>query len=215
VNEIWRSNHNPLSVAKLHQNILADFSRPIGDIGVFVTDDESNTGRLKLLHGLHNFPGSPWHSRDCMVTMGFEGDISGMDICTLAFDPTQLAITDDVIVPGTIDRVQQLLSQEPGRDQLGPCQANGANTRTTKTRCMGYFPFEVLAPLMGAELTAHQAFEFVVPSLIDTGLDTACSGLIDFLTVALVQPTEDDEAPPMVHAQVGKAGHLPGPVAIH
>jgi hypothetical protein len=85
---------------------LADFSRPIGAIGVFVADDESDTGRLTLLRGLHNFPGSPGHSRDRMVTMGFEGDVYGLGICTLSFDPTQLAITDDVIVHGAIDRVQ-------------------------------------------------------------------------------------------------------------
>jgi hypothetical protein len=44
VNEVWRSTHEPLSVEALHQNILADFSRPIGAIGVFVADDESGTG---------------------------------------------------------------------------------------------------------------------------------------------------------------------------
>jgi hypothetical protein len=220
VNEMWRSTHNnPLSV--LWPNftntfyILADLSRPIGAIGVFVADDESDIGHLKLLHDLHNFPGPPGHSSDRMVTMGFEGDVSGLDICTLAFDLTQLAITDNVIVPGTIDRVQQLLSEEPGQYQLGPFKATDANTRTIKTRGMGYFPFEVLDPLLGAEPTAHQAFELVVPSLIDAGLDVACSGLIDFLTVALVQPNEDYEAPLTVHAQAGKAGHLPGPVVIH
>jgi hypothetical protein len=209
------STHNPLPVAELHQHILADFGRPIGAIGVFVTDDESGTDCLKLLHGQHNFPGSPGHSRDRMVTMGFEGDFYGMDICTLAFDPTQMAITDDVIVPGTIDRVQKLLSEETGRDKLPPFKATDTNIRTTKTRCMGYFPIEVLAPHLGAELTACQDFELVVPSLIDAGLDVACSGLIYFITVALIQPTEDDEAPLTVHAQAGKAGHLPGPVAIH
>jgi hypothetical protein len=207
--------HVYLPVAELHQHLLADFSRPIGDIGVFVADDESGTGHLKLLHWLHNFPGSPGRSPDRMATMGFGGDVSGLDICTSAFDPTQLAITDDVIVPGTIDRVQQLLSEDPGRDKLGPLNAPDANIRTMKTRGMGYFPFEVLAPLLGSDLTARQAFDLVVPSLIDAGLDVACSGLVDFLTVALVQPTEDDEAPLTVHAQSGKAGRLPGPVAIH
>jgi hypothetical protein len=87
-NEFWRSTHNPLTVEALHQNILADFSRPIKDIGVFVDDDESGTGRLKLLHGLHSFPGTPGHSRDRMVTMTFEGDVVGIGICAVAFDPS-------------------------------------------------------------------------------------------------------------------------------
>jgi hypothetical protein len=107
-----------------------------------------------------------------------------------------------------------MLNEEPGRNQLSHFRATDANTRTMKTRGMGYFPFEVLAPLLGAELTARQAFELVVPSLIDAGLDVTCSSLVDFLTVALIQPTEDDEAPLTVHVQAGKAGHLPGPLAI-
>jgi hypothetical protein len=51
--------------------------------------------------------------------------------------------------------------------------------------------------------------------LTDAGLEEACSGLIIFLTVALVQPMDDRETPLTVKPQAGKAGHLPGPVAIH
>jgi hypothetical protein len=46
VNEFWRATHSPLTVEALHQNIIADFSRTIGAVGVFVYDDESGTGRL-------------------------------------------------------------------------------------------------------------------------------------------------------------------------
>jgi hypothetical protein len=59
VNELWRATHSPLTVDALHQNILTDFSRPIGAVGVFVYDNESGTGRLKLLHGLHSFARHP------------------------------------------------------------------------------------------------------------------------------------------------------------
>jgi hypothetical protein len=72
-------------------------------------DDESGIGRLKLMHGLHSFPGTPGHSRDRMVTMAFEGDVAGIDIRTVAFDPSQLEVTTDVVVPGTLDRVQLLI----------------------------------------------------------------------------------------------------------
>jgi hypothetical protein len=67
-----------------------------------------------------------------MVTMGFEGGVSGVDVCTVAFDATQLSITDDVIFSGTLERVQQLLGEEPGRDLLGPCKGTDTKTRTTK-----------------------------------------------------------------------------------
>jgi hypothetical protein len=63
-------------------------------------------------------------------------------------------------------------------------------------------------------LTARQAFELVVPVLIEAGLQDVCSGLINFLTVALVLPAEDSEVPVTVWAQAGRAGYTPGPVAI-
>jgi hypothetical protein len=149
-----------------------------------------------------------------MVTMAFEGDMVGIDACTIAFDVTQLAVTPDVVVPGTLDQVQQLLNEEPGRDSLGPFKSSEANVRTTKTREMGYFSFPVLAPLLGMDLTARQVFELVVPVLIEAGLQDACSGLINFMTVALVLPTEDIEVPVTVWAQAGRSGYTPGPVAI-
>jgi hypothetical protein len=125
---------------------------------VFVYDDESGTGRLKLLHGLHIFPGTPGDSRDWMVNMAFEGDMDGIDACTIAFDTAQLAVTLDGGMPGTLDRFQQLLNKEPVQDALGPFKSSDANVRTTKTRGMGYFLFPVLAPLLGMDITARQTF---------------------------------------------------------
>jgi hypothetical protein len=43
----------------------------------------------------------------------------------------------------------------------------------------------------------------------------ACAGLVNFLTVALVQPTEEQDAPFTVHPQAVNPGYLPGPVAIN
>jgi hypothetical protein len=74
-------------------------------VGVLVYDDESGTGRLNLLHGLHSFPGTPGYSRDQMVTMAFEGDVAGIDVSTVASDASQLEVTPDIVVPGTLDRV--------------------------------------------------------------------------------------------------------------
>jgi hypothetical protein len=168
-------------VEALHQNILANFCRPIGEIVVFIQEDDSGTGRLKLLHGIHSFPGGPGLSLDCMVTMGFDGGVSGVDVCTVTFDATQLSIMDDIVVPGTLERVQQLLGEELWRDRLGPFKGKDANTRTTKKLWMAYFPFEVLGPLLGTDLTACQAFELVVPSLVDAGLEVVCAGLVNFV----------------------------------
>jgi hypothetical protein len=37
--QVCRATSAPMTVATLHQDILADFSRPIGGIGIFVADD--------------------------------------------------------------------------------------------------------------------------------------------------------------------------------
>jgi hypothetical protein len=80
---------------------------------------------------------------------------------------------------------------------------------------MGYFPFQVLAPLLGMDLTSQQTFELIVPVFIEAGLQEVCSGLTNFFTVARVLPTEDSEVPVTLWAQVGRAGYSPGPVAIN
>jgi hypothetical protein len=64
-----------------------------------------------------------------MVTMGYDGCVSGLEICTVAFDTAQLAITADVSAPGVLERVHQLLNDEPGREILGPFKATDANFR--------------------------------------------------------------------------------------
>jgi hypothetical protein len=85
-----------------------------------------------------------------MVTMAFEGDVAGIDICTVALDISQLEVTTNVVVPGTLDWA----NEELGRDVLGPLMSSDANIRTTKTQGMGYFPFQVLAHLLNMSLTA-------------------------------------------------------------
>jgi hypothetical protein len=77
----------------------------------------------------------------------------------------------------------------------------------------GILPLSGDAPLLGMDLTARQAFELVVPVLIETGLQDVCSGLINFLTVAQVLWAEDSEVPVTVWAHAGRAGYTPGPVA--
>jgi hypothetical protein len=43
---VFRPTHAPLSVAVRHNNIVADFSRCVGGIGIFVQDDNLATGVL-------------------------------------------------------------------------------------------------------------------------------------------------------------------------
>jgi hypothetical protein len=108
--EVWSSTHTPLSSDALLHNVIADFSIPIGGIGIFVPDGDSPTGILKLFHGLASYPGTPGRPRDCMKVFRYEGDVSGVDISTVAFSSQQINITPDVIVPGSSTRVHHLLS---------------------------------------------------------------------------------------------------------
>jgi hypothetical protein len=78
------------------------------------------------------FPGIPGQSQDRLKTFAFKGYVVGVDMATIAFDPSQLAITDDIIVPGRIARTRQLLAAEPMHDMLGHFTTEAVNTRATK-----------------------------------------------------------------------------------
>jgi hypothetical protein len=65
----------------------------------------------------------------------------GVDVYTIAFNESQLAILRDVTTSDTVERVQQLLSEDPTAMTLGPYTADEANVRTFKTRAMAHFPF--------------------------------------------------------------------------
>jgi hypothetical protein len=113
VYDVWRAASGALEVDVLLQNILADCSRPIGGIGVFVSDGTSSTGVLEVLHGVSVYPGVPGQARDRMKVFASLGDVEGVDVATVAFDAKQLSITPDVLVPASIDRTLQLLAEEP------------------------------------------------------------------------------------------------------
>jgi hypothetical protein len=86
------------------------------------------------------------------------GDVVGTDIATVSINKEHLATIADVVVPGSIARVQQLLREAPQAPTTGHFIAEEANTCTTKDRGMCYFPFELVEPLLGADLNARQVY---------------------------------------------------------
>jgi hypothetical protein len=164
-----------------------------------------------VLHGVHLFPGMPGRSRDRMKTFAFEGDVEGVDAATIAFYKVQLAITADIVVPGSIARTRELLNAELTIDIVGPYTASMANTRTTKCRLGAYLPFNLMEMVLGADLTTRQAYELIIPVLVYTGYKAICEPLVDFLTVALVKPSADNAAPLTLQPCVGIAGYVPVP----
>jgi hypothetical protein len=212
VYEVWRDTAGALEVDVLLQNILADCSRPIGGIGVFVSDGSSSTGVLEVMHGVSIYPGVPGQARDQMKIFASVGDVEGVDIATVAFDPKKLSVTPDVLVPGSIDRTLQLLAKEPAKQMQ--FEATMANTRTTKSRTMAYTPFEMMELVMDARLAARQAYELIVPALVDRGMEVMCTPLVEFLILAVVQPTDAITSPYPLQQQVGMAAYTPGPAVV-
>jgi hypothetical protein len=82
---------------------------PLGGICVFVPDGDPPSGVIRILHSVQNFPGAPGVSRDRTITFYLEGNVDGIDVPVVTFDEQQLAVTPDIVVPGTIERMQQCL----------------------------------------------------------------------------------------------------------
>jgi hypothetical protein len=172
-------------------------------------------GVLRVLHWIQLFLGIPGQTRDRLKTFAFEVDGVGVDMATIAFDPSRLAITDDIIVPGSIARTRQLLAAEPTHDMLGHFTTEAVNTRTTKYRRATYIPFEFMELVLVKDLTARQAYELIIPRLIDSGYESLCEPLVDFLTVALVKPSDGLSIPLTMHACAGKPGYVLSPAVVN
>jgi hypothetical protein len=116
------------------EDMVADFSRPIGGIGVFVEDEGSATGHFDVAHGIQPYHGIPEpHTQDRKIQFGFEGDVTGVDIATVALDKTQWEMTAAVNISVTTARTLHLLAAEPDEEVIGPHKASDANIRTIKT----------------------------------------------------------------------------------
>jgi hypothetical protein len=212
--EVFRATGLALEEGELLLNIQANFCRPIGGIVIFVPDGASPTGMLRVLRGVHLCPGVPGRSRDRMKYFAFEGDLEGVDTDTIALNKAQLTITADVLVPGSISRTNQLLDAEPTIDILGPYKASVAITRTMKCCIGAYIPFDLMEMVLGADLTARQAYEFITPAMVDTGYEAIWEPLVDFLTVALVKPSAENTTPLTLQPCVGITGYVPSPAVV-
>jgi hypothetical protein len=120
----------------------------------------------------------------------------------------------DIVVPGSIARTQQLLDVKPTIDTMGPYTVSMANTRTMKCRIGAYIPFDRMEMVLGADLTARQAYELIVPVLVDTGYKAICEPLVDFLTVALVKPSADNTTPITLQPCMVISGYVPSPAVV-
>jgi hypothetical protein len=127
----WRAEDAAPKNTELEDDILADFSLPIGAVGMFVADGSSPTGRLKLFHGFERYTGSVGRvDPDRKVNFCLEGGVDGTDVFTVAFDPNQLGVTPYVNVPLNFARHLTLLEANPSEEVLGPYKDDDAAIRT-------------------------------------------------------------------------------------
>jgi hypothetical protein len=180
-----------------------------------VEDDESASGHLVVAHGLQPYHGIPGrNTQDRKLLFGYEGDVTGVDIATVAMDHKQWDMTPAVNMPGTATRVLQLLGAEPEDELIGPFRASEANVRTIKTRGAAFIPYEFMPIVLGRNLTARDAYLLLVPAIIDAGLGSVFQPLIDFLTVTVVEPSATALEPLTLKPCLGKLHHVPSPAVI-
>jgi hypothetical protein len=95
-----------------------------------------------------------------------------------------------------------------------PFAVTEVNVRTTKAYYMAYLPCAVMDFILGEDATAYQAYEIIIPMLVDVGLVDICDPLVEFLTLALVKSSARRSTPLAVQTQVGVSVYLPSPAAI-
>jgi hypothetical protein len=165
---IWRVETRPPTVDIVLEDVVADFSRPIGGIGVFVEDDESATGHLEVAHGIQPYHGIPGrHTQDHKIPFGFAGDITGVDITTVALDKAQWEMTASVNISGTTARTLQLLVTALDEEVICPHKASDANVCTIKTQGGIYIPFEFMPIVLGQNLTGREACLLLLAAILD------------------------------------------------
>jgi hypothetical protein len=86
---------------------------------------------LEVLHGFQKFPGVPGKTgRERKQLFCYVGCVLCVYLRTVEFDDEQLETMMSVNVPATIDRMLQLLGEEPNNTTIGPFWVGDANART-------------------------------------------------------------------------------------
>jgi hypothetical protein len=212
----WRTTIDPPDVDDVEDDIISNFSRPIGGICMFVQHERSTNGVLEVLNGFQKFPGVPGKtSRERKQLFCYVGDVLGADLRTVAYDEEQLETTVAVNVPATIDCVLQLLGEEPNNTTIRPFRVGDANVRTTtSTRGSMYIPYQYMSLVLGMELTGREACFLLLPAIINDCLQQVCKPLVDFLVVSITKGDNDLNARRTMQSRVGLRDFHPSPAVI-
>jgi hypothetical protein len=201
----WRTFNQAPSVLNVHRDILVDFQSPIGSVGVFVRSNDSVTGTLEILHGFRTHPGQPGrHDPDRFATFAFAEDVLGIDVLTIPFDESVLAITDTINIAATPVLYHQLLNREPTAQLMGPFEDAEPGIKQSRTRGAMFIPYQFTGLVVGQHLTARQAWEVLAPAIEAAGMLDQCAELLDFLIIAGTLRKGESE-PMTLHDRVGLA----------
>jgi hypothetical protein len=134
---------------------------------------------------------------------------------TVAFDQEHLDYVSAVNVPLTIERVIQLLEEEPTHKTIGPLHVGHKNVRTvTATRTCMYLPFRYMSLVLGQDLTAREACLHLLPAIVSDGLQLACRELVDFLVVGVTKSDNNQDDTRLVLPRLGMRDFHASPTVI-
>jgi len=186
---------------------LADFRAPIGVMGVFVNDPNSQGGTLQTLHGLDKYPGKVGRADpDCHGVFGFLDDVQGIDIQSIKMTETVFGRTDEIEVADLIEKHNDLLAAEPDKAMVGPLDDTFKNRMARRTRQSMFIPYELCHLVVGKNITPREAWTILVPAIQAANLTTICQPLIVFLLVANTLPDGAQESL-VQQSSPGVAGH--------
>jgi hypothetical protein len=114
LSSLYGITYSSLSFTTTQDELLLDFTRLVGEVISFVEDSRSPIGILKVVHGFQWF--ACIHGRtdkESKHVFCYERGVTGVDLATVAFNEEQLDYVSAVDVPRAIERVVQLLEEEP------------------------------------------------------------------------------------------------------
>ena len=157
---------------------------------MFVADDDAASGVLKVFHAFSSYPGVPGAvDPDRFRTFAFEGDVTGVDILSVAIDDTMFDRTGNVNIASTPERHFEVLNQDDADELVGPFADDEPNTRTAHSRYSMYILYQFVSLVIGKDLNAREAFRVLWPAILDAGMTRECAELTRFLMVAGTEPT--------------------------
>jgi hypothetical protein len=188
---VFRTTNNPTGGADLLvQTAQSDVHSAGNFIGMFEAEG-FECGRSIMISCIHRYPaalGRPtvWDGRN----FAFADDVIDGDIMTVHVPPEAFNLTRGAIstnVPATIERVDELLIENPDDQLLGPFLAADANIRQTRTRVFAFVPPRYVPIVAARRLTPRQLWLELVGAIRGNGDENTCGELVNWVVHALTR----------------------------